>query len=79
MVAWQTTCRPTELGGLGISDLKRAGYALQTRCLWLQKMDATQAWSQLPIEVEPQVRAFFKASTYTQLGNGAMALFWDDG
>jgi hypothetical protein len=39
MVAWDTTCRPTELGGLGITDLKLAGYALQTRWLWLQKTD----------------------------------------
>lgn len=28
MVAWATCCRPTELGGLGITDLKLAGYAL---------------------------------------------------
>ena len=35
MVAWGTACRPTELGGLEITDLKLAGYALQTRWLWL--------------------------------------------
>jgi hypothetical protein len=29
MVAWQTACRPIELGGLGISDLRLSGYALQ--------------------------------------------------
>jgi integrase len=34
MVAWSTACRPMELGGLGISDLKLAGYALQTWWLW---------------------------------------------
>ena len=28
MVAWQTCCRPTQLGGLGISDLRLAGFAL---------------------------------------------------
>jgi hypothetical protein len=31
MVAWNTDCRPTEFGGLGITDLKLVGYALQTR------------------------------------------------
>jgi hypothetical protein len=40
MVAWETACRPKELGGLGIVDLKLAGYALQARWLWLQKMDS---------------------------------------
>jgi hypothetical protein len=33
MVAWEAICKPTELGGLGITDLKLAGFALQTR--WL--------------------------------------------
>lgn len=33
MVAWEAACRPTELGGLRIFDLRLTGYALQTR--WL--------------------------------------------
>lgn len=32
MVAWPVVCRPTHLGGLGVRDLKLAGYALQMRC-----------------------------------------------
>jgi hypothetical protein len=55
MVAWKSRCRPTNLGGLGISDLQLAGYALQTRWLWLQQADEQRAWSQLPISVCPQV------------------------
>jgi integrase len=55
MVAWKSCCRPTDLGGLGISDLQLAGYALQTRWLWLQQADEQRAWSQLPISVCPQV------------------------
>jgi len=31
MVAWPEVCRPTQLGGLGISDLKLTSYALQTK------------------------------------------------
>lgn len=69
MVAWPACCRPTELGGLGISDLKLTGYALQTRWLWLQKADQDRAWSQLPIRTYPEVQAFFRASTYTAMGN----------
>ena len=52
MVAWKTAYRPTEMGGLGITDLKLTGYALQTRWLWLQKTDSARAWSELPINKE---------------------------
>lgn len=75
MVAWEIVCRPTDLGGLRITDLRLAGYALQTHWLWLQKTDNSRAWSELPINTEPQVRAFFRASTYTILGDGKAALF----
>jgi hypothetical protein len=78
MVAWNTCRRPTRLGGLGISDLQLAGYALQTRWLWLQRADHARAWSELPIKTAKEVRAFFKASTYTQLGDGRNTLFWED-
>lgn len=56
LVAWPGVCRPTSLGGLGISDLKLAGFALQTRWLWLQKVDNDRAWSQLPIKTAPEVQ-----------------------
>jgi hypothetical protein len=75
MVAWPTACGPTEYGGLGISDLKLVGYALQARWLWLQKTDTLRAWSQLPLDINPHVRAFFRSSTFTELGNGNTALF----
>ena len=52
MVAWKIACRPTELGGLGITDLKLAGYTLQTRWLRLQKTDSSRAWSELPINAD---------------------------
>ncbi|XP_066316584.1 uncharacterized protein [Miscanthus floridulus] len=78
MVAWAACCRPTEMGGLGITDLKLAGYALQTRWLWLQKTDNNRAWSELPINTEPQVQVFFRASTFTVIDDGKTALFWED-
>lgn len=78
MVAWSTCCRPTLLGGLGISDLKLAGYALQTWWLWLRQTDQDRAWSELPINIASDVKAFFKASTYTRLGDGRNTLFWED-
>lgn len=79
MVAWPAVCKSTELGGLGVSDdLKLTVYVLQTRWLWLQKTDQDRAWSQLPINTAPEVQAFFRASTFTVIGNGRHALFWED-
>ena len=78
MVAWKACCRPKELGGLGISDLKLASFALQTRWLWLQKTDQDRAWSQLPIHTSKEVQSFFRASTFTRLDDGRKALFWED-
>lgn len=78
MVPWPTVCKPTQLGGLGISDLKLQGFALQTRWLWLQKIDQDRAWSQLPIKTAPEVQAFFRASTFTTIGDGKQALFCED-
>jgi hypothetical protein len=78
MVAWPTICKPTHLGGLGISDLKLEGFTLLTRWLWLQKTDQERAWSELPIKTSPEVHAFFQASTYTVVGDGWSTLFWED-
>jgi hypothetical protein len=61
--------------GLGINDLKLAWYVLQARWQWLQKTDSDRAWSQLPIQTSKEVQAFFKASTFTGLGDRQTALF----
>jgi len=76
MVAWQTVCRLTELGGLGIPDLHLTAIALQTRWLWLQRVDENRAWANLPIAPSKEVQAFFDASTYTILENGRSTAFW---
>jgi hypothetical protein len=68
LVTWKTVCRPTELGGLGITDLRLAGYALQSRWLWLQKTDSVRAWSELPLNMDSEDQAFFRASTFTEVG-----------
>lgn len=78
MVAWAKACRPTELGGLGITDLRLAGFALQTRWLWLQRTDNSRAWSELPIKTDPEVQAFFRASMFSLVGDGNTTKFWDD-
>jgi hypothetical protein len=46
LVAWGRVCRPLEIGGLGISSLKKLGWALRMRWLWLSKTELDKPWSQ---------------------------------
>jgi len=75
-VAWETVCRPTELGGLGVIDLRRAGFALRVRWLWLRRSDQHRTWSLLPDDSERPVLAVFQTATTIRLGNGESTLFW---
>jgi len=38
MVAWPVCTRPKELGGLGITDMRLAATAYESKWLWLQKI-----------------------------------------
>lgn len=78
MVAWQTCIRPTELGGLGIPDLKLVATAFEAKWLWLQKADTERACASLPLKLSDEARAFFRASTYTIIGDGRSTLFGTD-
>uniref|UniRef100_A0A453BKH7 Reverse transcriptase zinc-binding domain-containing protein n=1 Tax=Aegilops tauschii subsp. strangulata TaxID=200361 RepID=A0A453BKH7_AEGTS len=77
-VNWRRTCRPIELGGLGIPDLERTGLALRLRWLWLSRTDQTRAWSGLGLQFSADEWALFFACTQTVLGNSHTTLFWDD-
>ena len=59
LLAWPRVCRPPELGGLGIPDLQRFGFALRMRWLWLKRTDDHRSWFQLPVEVEGEVESIF--------------------
>jgi hypothetical protein len=76
MVAWPSVCQPTDLGGLGIPNLRLSSIALQTRWLWLQQAEESRAWAELPLSVPHEVQSFFEASTYTILGDGRSTAFW---
>lgn len=78
MVAWKVCTRPKELEGLGITDLKLTAMAFEAKWLWLQKVDAERAWANLAIKQFVEAMAFFRASTYTIVGNGQNTLFWQD-
>ncbi|WVZ88335.1 hypothetical protein U9M48_034869 [Paspalum notatum var. saurae] len=57
-VAWETCCRPKELGGLGISDLRRVGIALRVRWVWKDRREG-----RYPETKERSVLALFHAVT----------------
>ena len=78
LLAWPRVCRPPDLGGLGIIDLQRFGYALRMRWLWMKRTDESRSWHHLPMEKEHVVEAMFQSSIYVELGNGRKALFWTD-
>jgi len=78
MVAWPKCCRPAELGGLGIPDLKLMGLSLRLRWEWLRRTDETKTWTTLPAAPDALCSALFRVSITVQLGDGKKALFWTD-
>ena len=78
LVAWSRVCRPHDLGGSGIIDLQRFGYALRMRWLWQRRSEDPHPWHELPDETDKVVEAMFAASIYVALGDGRKALFWID-
>ncbi|WVZ58922.1 hypothetical protein U9M48_009140 [Paspalum notatum var. saurae] len=78
LVAWEKVQRPKELGGLGISNLQKLGWALRLRWLWLQKTDPSRLWALFPIKLQDCVHVFFSMAVETSIGNGKQTLFWKD-
>ena len=78
LVAWPKVTRPTELGGLGISNLQQLGWALRARWLWLEKTELDKPWAFLPIQVHQSVKSFFAVAIISEVGNGRNTLFWTD-
>lgn len=77
-VAWEIMCRPKELGGLGIIDLRRFGLALRLRWDWVWKSDRSRMWIDLPSSSERVTQALFQAATMSVIGDGNSMLFWQD-
>jgi hypothetical protein len=73
-VAWETVCRPRDLGGLGVSDLRRAGIALRVCWEWKAR---TERWLGLGSS-ERSVVVVFQAATIFSLGNRESTFFWTD-
>lgn len=63
LVSWPKVCWPIRLGGLGVCDIHRSGIALRVRRLWLKATDPLRWWRHLHLPCEPEIKAFFRAST----------------
>ena len=77
LIAWPKVCR-RELGGLGISDLKRLSCALRVRWPWLRKPEPNKPWANLPLQVSKEVECFLSMAVITEVGDGTNTLFWRD-
>jgi hypothetical protein len=71
-------CRPTNLGGLDVLDLRFFGFALWLRWEWLSRTDPTRCWGALPSKVEKQVAATSAASMSVIVGDGGSTKLWMD-
>ena len=69
-LVWETVCRPTSLGGLGILDLRYFGYALRLRWEWLRRAEPQRCWVNLPARLEKSVSAMAAVSMVVRLGDG---------
>ncbi|GJM97806.1 hypothetical protein PR202_ga14761 [Eleusine coracana subsp. coracana] len=77
-MVWPCITRPLDNEGLGIIDLKVAGFALNLRWLWLQRLDECRPWIRLSVQCDKEVQAMFDASIHIRTGNGKLARFWTD-
>ena len=77
-LAWPKVCRPLDLGGLGIPDLRLQGHALCMRWLWAKSTDPNRPWATLPDHTENLVLDMFCASISVEIGNGQRSYFWTD-
>ena len=74
-LAWPKVCRPLDLGGLGIPDLRLQGHALRMRWLWAKRTDPNRPWATLPDHTENLVLDMFCASISVEIGNGQHSYF----
>ncbi|KAM0914795.1 hypothetical protein ACQ4PT_011274 [Festuca glaucescens] len=74
-IAWHDVCRPIEMGGLGVLDLKRMSWALRARWSWLQRVDPGKPWAMFPIKVNRHINALIHATTSVKLGDGTRIYF----
>jgi len=77
-VAWVNVCKPPELGGLGVLDLRFFGFALRLRWEWLRRSEPNRCWTALSPPAEKVVSSMAAVSLTVICGDGNEAKFWTD-
>ena len=67
-MAWNSCCKPTWLGGLGVRNMQLQGLALRVRWEWLRRTDPERPWQGLPMVVDKEARAVFDSMVHLRLG-----------
>ena len=52
--------------------------ALQTKWLWLQRIDHSRPWVEFKLNIPEEARGLFRAAARMTIGDGRTALFWDN-
>ena len=78
LVAWNTICRLTCFGGLGVKNLKLQALALRVRWEWLRRVDKDRPWSNLALSVDGDATMVFDSLVGIEVGRGDRVLFWKD-
>lgn len=68
----------TDLGGLGVLDLRFFSFALRLQWEWLSRTARDSCWSSLPSRSEKSVVAMAAISMTVNIGDGASAKLWTD-
>jgi hypothetical protein len=75
LVAWNTICRPTCYGGLGVKNLKLQTLALRVRWEWLRRTDPKRPWQGLAMMVDSEAKGVFDSMVSIPVGQGNKVLF----
>jgi hypothetical protein len=78
LVAWEQVCKPKELGGLAIKNLRLQGFAMRVRWEWLRRTNNAKPWQGLPMIKDKEASQVFDILARIVVGNGKDVKYWTD-